>query len=294
MSFFPGFEQRRVSVGGLNLNVRLGGSGAPLLLLHGFPQTHVVWHKVAPELAHHFTVVCPDLKGYGDSDAPAPTADAGNYSKRVMGEEMLALMQALGHRRFAVVGHDRGARIAYRLALDHPEALTKLGILDIVPTSEYWDLADRRFAVNTFHWGFLARDGGLPERLIGKDPDFFQDYLIRLWTGDYGALDPEALAEYRRCFRKPENIAAACADYRAGYTIDDEMDRADRAAGKKIACPVLVLSGDQYLSTGEDKAVDIWNRWATDVRGSVIQSGHFVAEERPQEVLAALVPFLKG
>ena len=294
MSFFPGFELRRVSVGGLNLNVRLGGSGAALLLLHGFPQTHVVWHKVAPELARHFTVVCPDLKGYGDSDAPAPTADADNYSKRVMGEEMLALMQALGHRRFAVAGHDRGARIAYRLALDHPEALTRLGILDIVPTSEYWDLADRRFAVNTFHWGFLARDGGLPERLIGKDPDFFQDYLIRLWAGDYGALDPEALAEYRRCFRKPENIAAACADYRAGYTIDDEQDRADRAANRKIACPVLVLSGDQYLSTGEDKAVDIWKRWATDVRGSVIQCGHFVAEEKPQEVLAALVPFLKG
>ena len=294
MSFFPGFELRRVSVGGLNLNVRLGGSGAALLLLHGFPQTHVVWHKVAPELARHFTVVCPDLKGYGDSDAPAPTADADNYSKRVMGEEMLALMQALGHRRFAVAGHDRGARIAYRLALDHPEALTRLGILDIVPTSEYWDLADRRFAVNTFHWGFLARDGGLPERLIGKDPDFFQDYLIRLWAGDYGALDPEALAEYRCCFRKPENIAAACADYRAGYTIDDEQDRADRAANRKIACPVLVLSGDQYLSTGEDKAVDIWKRWATDVRGSVIQCGHFVAEEKPQEVLAALVPFLKG
>jgi haloacetate dehalogenase len=293
MSFFPGFEQRRVKVGNIGLNVRLGGGGAPLLLLHGFPQTHAAWHKVAPELARHFTVVCPDLKGYGDSDAPAPTADAGNYSKRVMGEEMLALMTLLGFPRFAVVGHDRGARIAYRLALDHPEAVTKLGILDILPTSEYWDLADRKFAVNTFHWGFLARDGGLPERLIGKDPEFFQDYLIRLWAGDYGALDPEALKEYCRCFKKPENIAASCADYRAGYTIDDEMDRADRAAGKKISCPVLVLSGDQYLSTGEDKAVDIWKRWATDVRGSVIQSGHFVAEEKPQDVLAALVPFLR-
>jgi haloacetate dehalogenase len=294
MSFFPGFEQRRVAVGPVSLNVRTGGSGAPLLLLHGFPQTHVVWHKVAPELARHFTVICPDLKGYGDSDAPAPTADAGNYSKRVMGEEMLGLMRALGHQRFALVGHDRGARIGYRLALDRPEAITKLGILDILPTSEYWDLADRKFAVNTFHWGFLARDGGLPERLIGHEPDFFQDYLIRLWAGDYSALDPEALAEYRRCFRKPENIAAACADYRAGYTIDDAQDRADRAAGRKITCPVLVLSGDQYLSTGENQAVDIWRRWATDVRGSVVQSGHFVAEEKPKEVLAALVPFLKG
>ena len=211
MSFFPGFEQRRVKVADIAFNVRLGGSGDPLVLLHGYPQTHVTWHKIAPELARHFTVICPDLKGYGDSDAPAPTADAGNYSKRVMGEEMLALMQSLGHPRFAVVGHDRGARIAYRLALDHPEAVTKLGILDIVPTSEYWDTADRAFAVNTFHWGFLARDGGLHERLIGHDPDFFQDYLMRLWAGDYGALDPDALAEYRRCFRKPENIAASCA-----------------------------------------------------------------------------------
>lgn len=293
MSFFTGFEQRRVAVGPVSLNVRLGGGGSPLLLLHGYPQTHLTWHKVAPELARHFTVICPDLKGYGDSDAPPPTPDSGNYSKRVMGEEMLAMMQALGHQRFAVVGHDRGARIAYRLALDHPEAVSRLVVLDILPTSDYWDLADRTFAVNTFHWGFLARDGGLPERLIGKDPDFFQDYLMRLWAGNYEALAPEALAEYRRCFRKPANLAASCADYRAGYTIDDALDRADQAAGKKIACPVLVLSGDQYLSTGEDRAVDIWKRWAIDVRGDVIQSGHFVAEEKPQDVLAALVPFLR-
>ena len=293
MSFFPGFEQKRVTVGPIALNVRIGGAGDPVLLLHGYPQTHLAWHAVAPELARHFTVICPDLKGYGDSDAPKPDPDSGNYSKRVMGEEMLALMARLGHARFAVVGHDRGARIAYRLALDHPDAIAKLGILDILPTAEYWDLADRKFAVNTFHWGFLARDGGLPERLIGADPDFFQDYLMRLWAGDYSALSSEALKEYRRCFRKPENIAASCADYRAGYTIDDAQDRADRAAEKKIGCPVLVLSGDQYLSTGEDKAVDIWRRWATDVRGSVIQSGHFVMEEKPQDVLAELVRFLK-
>jgi haloacetate dehalogenase len=293
MNFFPGFQQRRIALGALTLNVRLGGSGSPILLLHGLPQTHVAWHKIAPELARHFTVICPDLKGYGDSDAPPPTADSGNYSKRVMGEEMLALMQALGHQRFAIVGHDRGARIAYRLALDHPEAITKLAILDILPTAEYWDLADRTFAVNTFHWGFLARDGGLPERLIGHEPDFFLDYLMRLWAGNYGTLDPAALAEYRRCFAKPENIAAICADYRAGYGIDDQLDRADRAAGRKIACPVLVLSGDQYLSTGEDRALDIWRRWASNVSGSVIQSGHFVAEERPEDVLAALVPFLR-
>jgi haloacetate dehalogenase len=294
MSFFPGFEQRRVTVGDIAFNVRLGGSGSPLLLLHGYPQTHAVWHRIGPELARHFTVICPDLKGYGDSDAPPPTADSGNYSKRVMGEEMLGLMRTLGHPRFAMVGHDRGARVAYRLALDHPEAVSRLGILDIIPTADYWDVADRTFAVNTFHWGFLALDGGLPERLIRHEPDLFQDYLMRRWAGNYDALDPEALAEYRRCFRKPENIAGSCADYRAGATIDDAQDRADRAAGKKIACPVLVISGDQYLATGRECAVDIWRRWATDVHGSVIQSGHFVAEEKPQEVLAALVPFFRA
>ncbi|MBL9035707.1 MAG: alpha/beta hydrolase [Rhodospirillaceae bacterium] len=292
MSFFPGFEQRRVAVGSIGLNLRIGGSGAPLLLLHGYPQTHLAWHAVAPELARHFTVICPDLKGYGDSDAPAPDADSAAYSKRVMGRELLDLMGALGHRRFAVAGHDRGARIAYRMALDHPEAIAKLCVVDILPTAEYWDLADRKFAVNTFHWGFLARDGGLPERLIGQDPDFFQDYLMRLWSGDYGALDPAALAEYRRCFAKPENLAASCADYRAGYTLDDAQDRADREAGRKIACPVLVLSGDQYLSTGENQAVDIWKRWADDVRGTIVRSGHFVMEEKPQEVLGALLAFL--
>ncbi|WP_119304002.1 alpha/beta fold hydrolase [Dongia deserti] len=293
MSFFPGFEQRRVKVGDIAFNVRIGGSGDPVLLLHGLPQTHVAFHKIAPELARHFTVICADLKGYGDSDAPPPAADSANYSKRVMGEEMLALMRELGHERFALVGHDRGGRVAYRLALDHPRTVTRLGILDIVPTSDYWDTADRHFAVNTFHWGFLARDGGLPERLIGHEPDFFQDYLMRLWAADYAALDPAALAEYRRCFRKPENIAATCADYRAGYGIDDALDRADQKAGKRIACAVLVISGEQYLHTGESKAIEIWRRWAADVRGLGVQCGHFVAEEKPQEVLAALLPFLR-
>lgn len=293
MNFFPGFEQRRIAIGSVNFNLRIGGSGAPLLLLHGYPQTHLAWHAVAPELARHFTVICPDLKGYGDSDAPAPDPDAAAYSKRVMGEEMLGLMAALGHRRFAVVGHDRGARIGYRLTLDHPEAISRLAILDVLPTAAQWDLADKAFSFNVFHWGFLAKPGGLPERLIAADPDFFQDYLMRSWSGDYDALSTEAMAEYRASFRKPENIAASCADYRAGYTIDDALDRADQAAGRKITCPLLVLTGDEYLKTGENSPLDIWKRWATDVRGDVISSGHFVMEEKPREVLAALLPFLR-
>lgn len=294
MSLFPGFERRRVTVGGSGFNLRLGGTGDPLLLLHGYPQTHLAWHAVAPELARRFTVVCPDLKGYGDSDAPAPDADSATYSKRVMGDEMLALMAGLGHRRFAVVGHDRGARVAYRMALDHPEAVAKLAILDVIPTAEQWDVADKAFAFGVFHWGFLARGGGLPERLIGHDPDFFHDYLMRAWAGDHAALSPEALAEYRRCFGKPENIAASCADYRAGYTIDDALDREDRAAGRKIACPVLVLTGSDYLQTGETGPLAIWKRWADDVQGGVIRCGHFVMEEKPQETLAALVAFMRA
>jgi haloacetate dehalogenase len=293
MRFFPGFEQRRIVANSVAFNLRTGGSGAPLLLLHGYPQTHLAWHAVAPELARYFTVICPDLKGYGDSDAPATDPDSVAYSKRVMGEEMLALMAELGHRRFAVVGHDRGARIAYRMALDHPEAISRLGILDVIPTAAQWDLADRAFAFNVFHWGFLAKPDGLPERLIAADPDFFQDYLMRSWAGNYTAISQDAAAEYRRAFRKPENIAASCADYRAGYTVDDALDRADQAAGRKIGCPLLVLTGDEYLKTGENSPLDIWKRWATDVRGGVIQSGHFVMEERPQETLAALLPFLR-
>lgn len=294
MKFFPGFEHRRVTVSGIGVNVRLGGTGDPVLLLHGYPQTHVAWHAVAPELARHRTVICPDLKGYGDSDAPAPDPDSNAYSKRVMAEEMRRLMAELGFARFTVIGHDRGARVAYRMALDHPEAVSKLGILDVIPTAEQWDLADRAFAVNVFHWGFLAKGGGLPERLIGRDPDFFHDYLMRSWAGDYTALSPDALKEYRRCFAKPENIAASCADYRAGYTIDDVLDRADKAAGRKIACPVLVLAGEDYLKTGEMSPIDIWKRWADDVRGDVVKCGHFVMEERPRETLAALVPFLSN
>jgi haloacetate dehalogenase len=211
-----------------------------------------------------------------------------------MGQEMLSLMAKLGHKRFAVVGHDRGARVAYRMALDHPDAVAKLGLLDILPTAEQWDVADKGFSFGVFHWGFLARGEGLPERLIGNDPDFFQDHLVRSWAGNYAALNPEALAEYRRCFAKLENIAASCADYRAGYTIDDAQDREDRAAGRKITCPLLVVSGEEYLKTGPNSALETWKRWATDVRGQVLACGHFVMEEKPRETLAALLPFLRS
>jgi haloacetate dehalogenase len=290
--YFPGFAQDRVSIEKIAFNVRRGGSGHAVLLLHGFPQTHLCWRLIAPDLARSFAVVCPDLKGYGDSDAPAPTPDSKNYSKRAMAEELVALMARLGYDRFDVIGHDRGARIGYRLALDHPECVRRLVILDILPTCEQWDVADRHFAVRTYHWGFLAREGGLPERLVGLDPDFYLDYTIRSWAGSMASFTPDVLAEYRRCFRRPATIAAACADYRAGYGIDDALDRADRQSGRRIACPVQVLWGEEYM-VAANPVLDTWRQWADRVEGRSIRSGHFLPEEAPEAVLETALPFLR-
>lgn len=284
---FPGFESRRVLAAGIEIACRIGGKGPPLLMLHGYPQTHVCWHRLAPALANRFTVVLPDLPGYGDSGFVAP--DAGNrlYSKRHLGEVMAALMRALGHDRFALVGHDRGARVSYRLALDRPALVSRLALLDIMPTIETWELFDKAESLATFHWPFLAQDGGLPERLIAGDPDFFLIYLVNRWAGDAGRIDPRAMADYLRCFRKQSVIRATCADYRAGATLDVEHDAADRKAGRRIACPLLALWGK-----GNADLLPVWRRWAADVRGEPLACGHFLAEEAPDEVLKRLVPFL--
>ena len=236
----------------MGFSVNTAGSGPAVLLLHGYPQTHLVWRRLAPGWAERWALVVPDLKGYGASDAPAPALDAANYSKRTMAAELVALMRKLGHERFAVVGHDRGARVAYRLALDHPAAVAKLVALDIVPTGAMWAGATRVFAINTFHWGFLAQGGGLPERLIGGDPDFWLESCCRRWARDAAALD-DALDEYKRAFRRPEVIAATCADYRAGATLDDEHDRADLDAGRKIACPVLAIWSGTFVGKGKSR-----------------------------------------
>jgi haloacetate dehalogenase len=212
MHAFPGFEQCRVEIHGVTYNLLLGGAGPALLLLHGYPQTHLCWRLVAPELARRFTIVCPDLKGYGDSDAPAPDPDSSNYSKRAIAAELVELMAVLGFPRFSIMGHDRGARVGYRLVLDHPERVGRMVMLDILPTCEQWDVADKGFCQRTYHWGFLARQGGLPEHLIGLDPDFYLDYTIRSWAGDMSAFTEDVMAEYRRCFRRKATIAAACAD----------------------------------------------------------------------------------
>ena len=285
-----GFAAARVAAAGVTFSVHTAGRGPAVLLLHGYPQTHLIWRHLAPAWAERFAVVAPDLKGYGASDAPPPAADSANYSKRVMAAECVALMRELGHERFAVVGHDRGGRVAYRLALDHPQAVTRLVTLDIVPTGAAWAAATRAFALNSFHWGFLAQGAGLPERLIGSDPDFWLEFCCRKWTHDFAAL-AGALDEYKRAFQRPEVIAATCADYRAGATLDDEYDRADLAAGRRITCPTLaVMSG----ARARREPPEAWRQYAQDVRDLTVDCGHFIPEEAPDAIRAPIADFLAG
>jgi haloacetate dehalogenase len=284
---FPGFEQRRIPLEGLEINCRLGGAGPPLLLLHGYPQTHACWHRLAPALARSFRVLMPDLPGYGDSGFLEPDEENRRYSKRRLAAVMAAFMSALGHAHFLLVGHDRGARIAYRLALDHPDRVARLALFDILPTIEEWDGFDRVEALATFHWPFLAQPDGLPERLIAADPDFFLRHLLGRWAGDAALIAPAALGEYLRCFRRESVIRATCADYRAGATTDAADDEADRAAGRRIGCPLLLL-----WSRGRGDLRPAWRRWAVDLQGGAIACGHFLQEEAPEAVLARLLPFL--
>ena len=287
-----GFAERRIATAGAEIAFATGGAGPPLLLLHGYPQTHACWHRAAPLLARHFTVVCPDLRGYGASRLKAAeTPDHAAYAKRAMAQDMVELMAALGFHRFAVTGHDRGGRVAYRLALDHPARVSALAVLDMVPTLETFVAMRAPSALSAYHWLFLAQPFDLPERLIAADPDFYLEWTIRSWWGQEGAPAPEAMAEYRRAFRDPAVIHAACEDYRAGATIDCAHDRADRDAGRRIACRLLSLWGAARKSGGPSDALAVWRRWADAVEGAPVACGHFLAEERPEEVAAALAHF---
>ena len=281
---FEGFAQADIDTGEAVIRVRHGGSGPPLLLLHGYPQTHVMWHQVAPRLARDFTVVVPDLRGYGDSSKPPTTPNHAPYSKRAMARDQIAVMEQLGFERFAVAGHDRGGRVAYRLALDHPERVRKLAVLDIIPTGEAFRRADRAFGLGYWHWFFLAQPDDLPERLITADPDA---YYLR-WFSD--AFAPEAVAEYRRCFRDPATTHTMCEDYRAGATIDFMLDEADRGR-RRIDCPVLVLWGRRGRLDAWYDVLAVWRDWADDVRGRALDCGHFLPEEAPDETYAELHAF---
>ena len=298
MSLFAGFDERRITVEGVEYFALTGGAGPPLLLLHGFPQTHAMWHAVAPALAARFSLVIPDLKGYGRSAAPATGAEG--YAKRTMAREIVALMAALGHARFAVAGHDRGGRVAYRMAFDHPERVTRLAVLDIVPTAAMWNAMAGDFAVKVYHWPFLAQPAPLPERMIAADPAFFLEWTLRAWTAshDLSAFDPRALAGYRAGLSDPARIHAACNDYRAGATLDRRHDEADLASGRLIACPALALWGAGGLPAEQQKDADperhpltVWRRSAADVRGAPIPCGHFLTEEAPRATETALLAF---
>ena len=284
---FDGFTRTTIETSAAAIHFRHGGHGPPLLLLHGFPETHVMWHRVAPLLAERFTVVCPDLRGHGDSSKPPGGPNCRNYSKRLMAEDQIEVMGALGFERFALVGHDRGGRVAHRLALDHAERVTKLALFDIGPMAAALDAVDADIASDNYHWFFIAQPHPLPERLIGADPGFFLRWHLRSWSGGVDDFfDPDAVAEYERCFSDPETIRATCDDLRALVSIDADAERAD--AGRKFACPLLVLWGDRWRSAD---LLEPWRVWADDVQGRPLDCGHFLAEERPHEVAAALLEF---
>lgn len=284
-----GFEQKRVEIGETALHVVIGGTGPALLLLHGFPQTHAIWHKIAPDLARDFTLVMPDLPGYGASLGPMPDAAHRHYAKRNTARIMSELMTALGHNTFHLAGHDRGGRVGFRMALDFPERVRAFAALDIVPTLAVWENMGWQQALATYHWQFLAVPAPVPEKMIGADPDFYLDHLIERWAGDATRLDPEARAAYRMAYRNPSVIAATCADYRAGASTDVADDRASRDAGARIKCPVLALWG-HYLAEGVSVA-DAWREWADDVRDQSLPCGHFLAEEEPEATARALRDF---
>lgn len=291
---YPGFAAHWIDTRGGRIFARVGGNGPPLLMLHGYPQSHVMYHAIAPALAGRFTLVLPDLPGYGWSDVPRSDAAHTPYTKRAMAAVMVELMESLGHVRFRLVGHDRGGRVSYRLALDHPGRLERLAVLDIVPTWTMWRNMDRALAMKVWHWLFLAQDEPLPEMLIGKDPVGYLDWKMASWTKtkDLSSFDPRALAHYRAFFSDPLRIHATCEDYRAGQGADAAHDDADRVAGRTIACPVLALWGDAGIPASSASPLDAWREWASDMRGSPVDSGHFVCEENPKATAEALLAFL--
>ncbi|HWO64480.1 MAG TPA: alpha/beta hydrolase [Umezawaea sp.] len=282
------FHYRRVDVGGVVVNCAVGGVGPPVLLLHGYPQTHLIWHHVAPLLALDHTVVLADLRGYGDSGKPAGGPAA--YAKRVMALDQVQLMEVLGFRRFAVVGHDRGGRVAHRMALDHPAVVTRLAVLDIVPTRHAYANVDAAFGEGYYHWFFLTAGGGIPERLIGGDPDFW--IRARMTARHHGGtpFDPAALDEYVRCFSDPAAISASCDDYRAAATID--LDHDEASFGQRVECPVLALWGEQSFVGRTYDVLAVWDEYAVDLRGSALPADHYLPEEVPTHTAAALRAFL--
>ena len=284
---FDGFTRQRIKTQETTINLVRGGSGYPVLLLHGYPQTHVCWHRVAPVLAERFTVVCPDLRGFGDSGKPPSDPQHLAYSKRVMAQDQVEVMQSLGFSEFAVVGHDRGARVAHRMALDHSEKITKLALLDIIPTSTAFASVDKEMATAAFNWFFSIQPDELPERLIGAEPAFYLRWILDHWSGERGALAKEAVGEYERCFDEAA-IRATNEEFRATATIDLTHDETDQQ--RKISCPTLLLWSASSWKTFD--LLEVWRERAADVRGSAFECGHFLPEEDPERTASELVHFL--
>ena len=289
---FEGFETTDVDVAGVRIHARLGGEGPPVLLLHGYPQTGAIWHRVAPVLAETHRVVVADLRGYGDSDKPASEPDHASYSKRAMAADQAGLMRELGHEAYAVVGHDRGARVAHRLVLDHPDAVTRVAVLDIVPTRHVFGHVDKALALSYDHWFFLAQENDLPEVLIGAQPEFYLRRKLERWSGPDAVFDEAAVAEYVRCFSDPDAVRGSTEDYRAAATIDLEHDEVDAEAGRRIGVPLLALWGEAGFVGNAYDVLDVWRQYAVDVRGHAVPGGHYLPEEAPEQTLAALTDFL--
>jgi len=292
IDLFPGFKPHRLRTTGAEIHCLVGGNGPPLLLLHGYPQTHVMWHRVAPRLAERYTVVCSDLRGYGDSSKPAGGERHSNYSKRAMAADQVEVMHALGFPRFAVAGHDRGARVVHRMCLDRPDAILRAAVLDISPTRIMYAKTDKLFATAYYHWFFLIQPFDLPERLIGADPVYYLRRKLGAWSAASAPFDPRALAEYERCFDNAATIHATCEDYRAAAGIDLEHDAID--AEKRVRCPLLVLWGEKGVVNRLFEPLRDWGSVATDVRGRTLPTGHFLAEEAPDETLAEFLAFFGG
>ncbi|NIO40220.1 MAG: alpha/beta fold hydrolase [Burkholderiales bacterium] len=288
---FDGFTLKTLDTGAAKIRLRTGGNGPPLLLLHGNPQTHVMWHAVAPALAKYFSVVATDLTGYGMSSKPASSARHSAYSKRAMANDQVEVMRQLGYDRFMVAGHDRGARVAYRMALDHPEVVQKIVVLDIIPTLDAFERGGKDFGLGYYHWFFLAQPAPLPETLINADPEWYWRWHTDRVPRKFFAR--QAVEDYLRCFRNPETIRAICEDYRAAITIDCELDAQDRDAGRRITCPLLALWGKQARLEQWYDTLAIWREWADDVSGGALDCGHYLAEELPDETAAALISFFR-
>jgi haloacetate dehalogenase len=292
---FDGFQARSIAVAGSSVFARIGGGGPPLLLLHGFPETHLMWRDVAPLLAGTFTTVCADLRGYGDSACLPSAPDHAPYAKRAMAGDLVALMAALGFDRFMVAGHDRGGRVAYRLTLDHPEAVVRLAVLDVVPTLDAWERADARLALGFWPWSLLAQPAPLPERLIGGDPEAVIEDAASQWGSAEAAMPPGIRAAYAAMLADPARCHAICEEYRAAASLDRDHDAADREAGRRIGCPMLALwSGAGALGSWYEAAggpLGLWRGWCDDVRGLAIAGGHFFPEEDPAGTAALLAAF---